>query len=75
MHIGGLTLKLGGWYAAAVEAGSKLLDGLVSYWSLDEQSGARADSVGGNHLTDNNTVLASNAGPSGDGGELRRSKR
>lgn len=31
--------------------------GIVSYWKLDEQSGNRADSIGSNTLTDNNTVL------------------
>lgn len=30
--------------------------GLVACWSLDEASGTRTDSVGGNNLTDNNTV-------------------
>ncbi len=35
---------------------SSLLISLISYWNLDEVSGARADSVGGNTLTDNNTV-------------------
>ncbi len=29
---------------------------LISWWALDEQSGARNDSHGTNHLTDNNTV-------------------
>ena len=33
-----------------------LLDGLVSYWPLDEESGTRYDAVGDNDLTDNNTV-------------------
>jgi hypothetical protein len=33
-----------------------LTDDLVSYWKLDETSGNRADSVGSNTLTDNNTV-------------------
>jgi len=37
-------------------APSSLLTGLVSYWLLDETSGTRSDSVGSNHLTDNNTV-------------------
>ena len=32
---------------------------LVSWWKLDEESGARADSHGTNNLTDNNTVLFS----------------
>jgi Concanavalin A-like lectin/glucanases superfamily len=33
-----------------------LTDNLVAYWALDESSGSRADSVGSNTLTDNNTV-------------------
>jgi hypothetical protein len=33
-----------------------LLDGLVSFWDLDELSGVRYDAFGPNHLTDNNTV-------------------
>lgn len=33
-----------------------LLDGLVSYWKLDEASGTREDAHGSNDLTDNNTV-------------------
>lgn len=33
-----------------------LTDGLVSYWPLSEESGVRADLVGTNDLTDNNTV-------------------
>lgn len=32
--------------------------GIVSYWKLDETSGSRADSIGANTLTDNNTVLS-----------------
>jgi len=35
---------------------STLLTGLVSWWSMDETSGTRADSHGSNDLTDNNTV-------------------
>ncbi len=37
---------------------STLVNGLVSYWSLDEASGTRVDSIAasGNDLTDNNTV-------------------
>lgn len=31
-----------------------LIDNLIAYWSLDEVSGGRADSHGGNDLTDNN---------------------
>lgn len=39
-------------------------DGLVSYWPLGEESGVRADLVGTNDLTDNNTVgFASVTGP------------
>ena len=34
-----------------------ILDNLVSYWKLDEESGERADSHGSNPLSDNNTVL------------------
>lgn len=44
----------GGGGAAA--ASSTLLDGLVSWWSLDEASGTRVDSHGSNDLTDVNTV-------------------
>ncbi|MGD8457414.1 MAG: SpvB/TcaC N-terminal domain-containing protein, partial [Anaerolineales bacterium] len=33
-----------------------LLNGLISYWKLDETSGTRIDSVGSRDLTDNNTV-------------------
>lgn len=40
----------------APKAQSSLLDSLVSYWKLEEASGIRSDSVGVNHLTDNNTV-------------------
>lgn len=41
-----------------------LTSGLVSYWPLGEESGDRADLVGGNTLTDNNTVgFASVTGP------------
>lgn len=32
--------------------------GIVSYWNLDEESGTRYDSHGGNHLTDNNSVTS-----------------
>ena len=35
-----------------------LTDGLVAYWNLDEASGTRLDSVGSNHLMDNNTVTS-----------------
>lgn len=33
-----------------------LLDGLVSFWDMDETSGMRYDAYGPNHLADNNTV-------------------
>lgn len=33
-----------------------LTDNLTCFWKLDETSGTRNDSVGGMHLTDNNTV-------------------
>ncbi len=36
-----------------------LTDNLVSYWKLDEASGNAADSVGGNTLTNTNTVTYS----------------
>jgi hypothetical protein len=41
---------------ALIASGSTLLNDLVSWWDLDETSGPRADSVGSNDLTDNNTV-------------------
>lgn len=40
---------------------NKVLGGAVSWWTMDEASGNRADSHGANTLTDNNTV-ASTAG-------------
>ncbi len=33
-----------------------LVDGLVSYWPLDEEGGVRVDAQGGNDLTENNGV-------------------
>lgn len=36
-----------------------LTDNLVSYWEMEEASGTRVDSHGGNDLTDNNTVTQS----------------
>lgn len=33
-----------------------IVDNLVAYWKLDEASGSRADTVGSNTLTDNNSV-------------------
>lgn len=49
------TFVPGHQYASSAPS-STLLDSLVSYWKLDEESGTRYDSVGTNHLTDNNTV-------------------
>lgn len=40
-----------------------LADGLAAFWNLQEASGARADAVGAETLTDNNTVTQ-NPGPS-----------
>lgn len=34
-----------------------LIDNIISYWKLDEESGTRVDAHGSNNLTDNNTVL------------------
>lgn len=45
---------------------STLLNSLESYWSLDEASGARADSVGENNLTDTGSV-AGEAGINNNG--------
>jgi len=45
----------------------QLSDRLVSHWKLNEISGTRADSVGGNTLTDNNTVTRSDGKQSGAG--------
>lgn len=38
--------------------GSSLLNSLVAYWKLDEESGQRNDSVGTSHLGDTNTVAS-----------------
>jgi len=35
-----------------------LLTGLKGYWPMDEASGTRADAIGGNHLTDHNSVTS-----------------
>ena len=56
---------LGATWRKLVASGSTLLDGLVSYWPLNEVSGVRYDAVGTNHLTDNNTVGAVLRGPEG----------
>lgn len=39
-----------------IKGGGDLTTSLISFWKLDEASGTRNDSVGTNHLTDNNTV-------------------
>lgn len=54
----------------AASANPTLLDGLVSYWPLDEISGVRYDAVGSNDLTDNNTVGAKLRGPEGTVAQL-----
>lgn len=49
----------------AAEAGSaepSVYDDAVSLWRLDEASGTRADSIGSNDLTDNNTVGSTSKG-------------
>lgn len=46
--------------------------GLVSWWRLEESSGARADAHGGQTLTDNNTV-ASASGKQGQAADLEAS--
>ena len=53
---------------AAAEPDSLLTD-LVSWWSLDEASGARVDSHGSNNLSDNNTVTQA-AGKVGNAGQF-----
>ena len=59
------TLFNGGVGLRYSELPAGLLVGLVSYWDLDEISGARYDSHGANDLTDNNTVGSVNSGPEG----------
>ena len=46
-------------------------ENLISWWSLDETSGTRADSHGNNHLTDNNTV-GYGVGVKGNAAEFKR---
>ena len=58
-----------GQNAFVAQQPSSLLTGLISYWKLDEVSGTRNDSVGANHLTDNNTVTQS-AGKIGNAGQF-----
>jgi len=50
--------------------GSALTTSLVSWWDLDEASGARADSHGVNTLTDNNTVTSATGIVSASAGDL-----
>lgn len=55
----------GGYSVSGGVALSTLVTGLVAYWSLDETSGTRYDSVGSSDLTDNNTV-GSDTGKNGN---------
>jgi hypothetical protein len=48
-----------------------LLDGLISFWELEEASGIRDDSYGLNNLADNSTVLNVN-GRVGSAGDFNR---
>ncbi len=41
-----------------VDSQGTLINGLVSYWKLDETSGTRFDSFGTNHLTSNNNIIS-----------------
>jgi hypothetical protein len=50
----GVSLVKGSGVPAA--APSTLLDDIVAFWKVDEESGTRFDSVGDSDLTDNNTV-------------------
>jgi hypothetical protein len=51
------TIAVNNWVTQSAASSSTLLTDLVSFWALDEASGAtRADSHGSNDLTDNNTV-------------------
>lgn len=45
-------------------------NGLVSYWTLDENSGTRYDSVGHNDLTSNNGVAGSSNGIGGNSAQF-----
>jgi len=53
-----LSALAGGFFLPPVGAErlSNVSDNLVVYWSLDEASGSRSDSVAANDLSDNNTV-------------------
>lgn len=67
MFIPKLGMTLGNLIRGAVSGASPstLINDLVSYWTLDETSGTREDSVGSNDLSDNNTVTYVAQGPSG----------
>lgn len=56
-HHHGRLVKPAGGVAAPFGGHATLGDDIVSWWNLDEESGARIDSHGDNDLTDNNTVL------------------
>lgn len=62
MRPGGASYHVIGGGIQVVQAGggavSPLYASLVAFWKLDEVSGSRADSVGANTLTDNNTVTS-----------------
>lgn len=45
-----------GRHARAHTTTPGLVESMISWWTLDEESGTRADSHGSNDLTDNNTV-------------------
>lgn len=61
-NVGGETLS------SAVKANTLTLS-LISHWGMNEASGNRADSIGSNTLTDNNTV-GSNTGKIGNAAEF-----
>lgn len=51
-----MSLLLLGCGGPGTNTGAVLAADAVAFWKLDEASGQRNDSVGSNHLTDNNTV-------------------
>jgi hypothetical protein len=53
-----------------ISGGINLMDGLVSYWDLDETSGTRYDSHGSNDMTDINTVRYTASGKQGNATEF-----
>jgi hypothetical protein len=55
---------------AARTTSGGLNSGLAAFWKLGEVSGARADSVGANHLTDNNPVTQAAAGKVGSAAQF-----